>query len=82
MALPDNAVTVPKIPELVIPDALQQKEAVETEMESLPGHTLPPRLEMLNVLVMDNATHVAVYFGSYLKSCRANEPSGTRRWSG
>ncbi len=31
------------------------------------GHALPPRLECQHIRVMDNATHVAVYFGSYLK---------------
>ena len=31
------------------------------------GHALPPRLECQTYPVMDNATHVAVYFGSYLK---------------
>ncbi|WP_252997103.1 transposase [Shigella flexneri] len=58
-----------KYPDTVMPDALAA-EGSSKRNGIASRHALPPWLECQRIPVMDNTTHVAVYFGSYLKSHR------------
>ncbi len=73
-----------KYPDLVMPDALAAERSTKREWNRFPD-THYRRGWNVNVSrVMDNAPHVAVYSGSYLKrkTAGADEPSGALCRSG
>ncbi|PXF64763.1 IS91 family transposase, partial [Escherichia coli O157] len=56
-----------KYPELVIPDALAAEGSSKRDWNRFPDIHYRRGWNVNVSRVMDNATHVAVYFGSYLK---------------